>query len=140
MKNFLKEFKEFALKGNVMDMAVGVIIGAAFGNIVTALTDYIINPLIGCIGDPEVKGFVIPLIKEQELNIGAFLTAIINFVIMAFCLFLIMRSVNKMMALGKKKTADQEAAEPTVKICPHCQSEINIKATRCPFCTSELAE
>ena len=143
MKNFLKEFKEFALKGNVMDMAVGVIIGAAFGNIVTALTENIINPLIGCIGNPEVEGLKISLAalkKGQYMDIGAFLTAIINFVIMAFCLFLIMRSVNKMMALGKKKTADQEAAEPTVKICPHCQSEINIKATRCPFCTSELAE
>ncbi len=139
MKGFLKEFKEFALKGNVMDMAVGVIIGGAFGTIVTALTENIINPLIGCLGSTEV-GLVVPLIKGQQMDIGAFITAVINFIIMAFCIFLMMKAVNKMMALGKKKNAEEEAAEPTVKICPYCQSEISIKATKCPCCTSDLAE
>ena len=137
MKKFLDEFKEFALKGNVMDMAVGVIIGAAFGNIITALTENVINPLIGCIGNPEVTGFVIPLIKGQEINIGALLTAIINFLLMALVLFMVIKAMNKAMSVGKKK--EPEAA-PTTKKCPYCQSEIDIKATRCPHCTSILEE
>ena len=136
MKKFLDEFKEFALKGNVMDMAVGVIIGAAFGNIITALTENVINPLIGCIGNPEVTGFVIPLIKGQEINIGALLTAIINFLLMALVLFMVIKAMNKAMSVGKKK--EPEAA-PTTKKCPYCQSEIDIKATRCPHCTSEIS-
>ena len=95
MKKFLDEFKEFALKGNVMDMAIGVIIGAAFGNIITALTENVINPLIGCIGNPEVTGFVIPLIKGQEINLGALITAIINFLLMALVLFMVIKAMNK---------------------------------------------
>ena len=89
MKKFLQEFKEFALKGNVMDMAVGVIIGAAFGNIVTALTEDFINPLIACIGGAEVAGKIKLGDTGQYLNWGHFITAIINFLIMAFCIFMI---------------------------------------------------
>ncbi len=135
-KGFFKEFKEFALKGNVMDMAVGVIIGGAFGGIVSALTENIINPLIGCIGNPEVDGFTIPLIKGQAIDLGAFLTAIINFVILAFCIFLLVKAVNKLTAIGKKK--EEAPAAPTTKMCPFCCTEIDIKATRCPHCTSQL--
>ena len=134
-KGFLAEFKEFALRGNVMDMAIGTMIGGAFATIITALTENVINPLIGCIGNPEVDGFVIPLIKGQEINLGAFITAVINFLIMAFVLFLIVKAMNKAMTVGKKK--EPEAA-PTTKICPFCKSEINKDATRCPHCTSEL--
>ncbi|MBP5553490.1 MAG: large conductance mechanosensitive channel protein MscL [Lachnospiraceae bacterium] len=134
-KGFVGEFKKFIMRGNVIDLAVGVIIGAAFGNIVTALTENVINPLIGCIGNPEVDGFVIPLIKGQAINLGAFITAVINFLIMAFVLFIIVKAMNKAMTVGKKK--EPEAA-PTTKICPFCKSEINKDATRCPHCTSEL--
>jgi large conductance mechanosensitive channel len=134
MKKFIEEFKEFALKGNVMDMAVGVIIGAAFCNIITALTENVINPLIGCIGNPEVTGFVIPLIKGQEINLGALITAIINFLLMAIVLFVVIKAMNKATSIGKKK----EEAAPTTKKCPYCKSEIDIAATKCPHCTSDL--
>ena len=105
MKNFVKEFKEFILRGNVMDMAIGVIIGAAFGNIVTALTENVINPLINGIGGAEVGG-QIKIYGGQYINYGAFLTAIINFVIMAFVLFLLLKAVNKVLSAGKKKKDD----------------------------------
>ena len=111
MKKFIEEFKEFALKGNVMDMAVGVIIGAAFGDIITSFTDNLINPLIGCIGNPKVTGFVIPLIKGQELNLGAFLTSVINFLIMAFAIFTMVKAVNKLTSLRKKDEAPEPETE-----------------------------
>ena len=135
MKKFLEEFKEFALKGNVMDMAVGVIVGAAFGNIITALTENVINPIIGCIGNPEVTGFVIPLIKGQEINLGALITDIINFLLMALVLFMVIKAMNKAMSIGKKK---EEEAAPLTRKCPYCMSEIDIKATKCPHCTSDV--
>lgn len=136
MKKFLEEFKAFALKGNVMDMAIGVIIGAAFGNIVTALTDSFINPLLGLIpGNGEVGGAF--TIKGQVFNYGAFITAVINFLIMALVLFLLLKAINKAMTIGKKK---EEEAAPTTKACPFCKSDINIEATRCPNCTSVLDE
>ena len=132
MKKFLQEFKEFALKGNVLDLAVGVIIGAAFKDIVTALTDNIINPILQFItaGDP---------IGAEELGVYAsnFITAVINIVIMAFILFCIVKAINKMMTIGKKK---EEPAAPTTKKCPFCMSEIAIEATRCPHCTSVIPE
>ena len=134
MKKFLSEFKEFVSKGNVLDLAVGVIIGGAFGSIVTALTDNIINPLINCIGGAEVQG-KIHLIGDNYIDYGAFITAIINFLIMAFIIFLIVRAVNKLMAAGKKK---EEEAAPTTKICPFCKSEIPIDATKCGHCTADL--
>ncbi len=135
MKKFMEEFKAFALKGNVMDMAVGVIIGAAFGNIVTALTECFIQPLIALIGGAEVHG-TIPLgASGQALDYGTFITAVINFVIMALILFAMLKAINKLMDLGKKK---EEEAAPATKICPYCKSEINKDATRCPHCTSQL--
>ena len=147
-KGFIKEFKEFALKGNVMDMAVGVIIGAAFGAIVTALTNDFIKPLINSIGGAEIAGMIkLPWVDYTgldseaaaalSLNYGDFITAIINFLIMALCIFLMMKGINKLTSIGKKK---EEPAAPTTKICPYCCSEIDIKATRCPHCTSEIKD
>lgn len=145
MKGFIKEFKEFALKGNVMSMAVGVIIGGAFQAIVTALTSSFINPLIALVtggakvdenGNPVYVGgqFVI---NGVAFDYGAFLSAVINFLIMAIILFMLIKAMNKLMSLGKKEEAP---AAPTTKKCPYCQSEIDINATKCPHCTSDLAE
>ncbi len=111
-KGFLAEFKEFALKGNVMDMAVGVIIGGAFGNIVTALTDDFINPLIACIGGAEVAGKIPLGDTGQALDWGHFVTSVINFFIMAFCIFLMVKAVNKVTSIGKKKE-EEKPAEPS---------------------------
>ena len=112
MKKFLEEFKAFALKGNVMDMAIGVIVGGAFSSIVNALTENILNPIIACLGGTEV-GLVTPLGNTgQVINWGAFITAIINFLILAFVLFLILKAVNKMMNLGKKEEEPAPEAEP----------------------------
>lgn len=114
MKKFLEEFKSFILRGNVMDLAVGVIIGAAFKDIVDALTTDFINPLINGIGGAEVGG-TIKIYGGQYLNWGHFVTAIINFLIMAFVLFLMLKFVNKLMTIGKKKKEEvkEEAAAPT---------------------------
>ena len=110
MKKFLEEFKAFALKGNVMDMAVGVIIGGAFSSIVTALTDNILNPIIACLGGTEI-GLVTPIGNTgQVINWGAFITAVINFLIMAFVLFCIVKAVNKAMSIGKKEEPAEEPA------------------------------
>ena len=132
MKKFLKEFKEFALKGNVLDLAVGVIIGAAFKDIVTSLTDNFINPILQLVtaGDP---------IEKAEIGVYAsnFITAVINFIIMAFILFCIVKAINKLMTMGKKEEAP---AAPTTKKCPYCMSDIAIEATRCPHCTSVIEE
>lgn len=136
MKKFFAEFKEFISKGNVLDLAVGVIIGGAFGNIVTALTENIIQPIIGCIGGAEVQG-KIPLIGDNAIDYGAFITAIINFIIMAFIIFLIVKAVNKAMSIGKKP---EEEPAPTTKTCPFCKSEIDIEAVKCPNCTSDIPE
>ena len=144
MKKFFAEFKKFALKGNVMDLAIGVIIGGAFGAIVTALTTSFIQPLIASIGGGIIKlpwvdytGMSQTEIVERSLNYGAFITAIINFIIIALVLFLLVKGMNKLMSIGKKEEAP---AEPTTKTCPFCKSEIAIDATRCPNCTSELPE
>ena len=133
MKKFLAEFKEFIAKGNVLDLAVGVIIGAAFGDIVTSLTTNIIQPIIGCIGGAEVAG-KIHLIGDNYIDYGAFISAIINFLIMAFVIFVIVKAVNKTMSIGKKK----EVAAPTTKVCPFCKSGIDIAAVKCPYCTSDI--
>lgn len=116
MKKFLEEFKAFALKGNVMDMAIGVIIGAAFGDIVTAFTDDFINPLIACIGGAEVGGHIKLGDTGQYLNYGHFISAVINFLIMAFCIFLMMKAVNKVMTLGKKKEEEKPAEPPKEEV------------------------
>ena len=131
MKKFIEEFKAFALKGNVMDMAVGVIIGGAFSGIVTSLTDNFINPILKFLTAgaryslQDVCGFA-----------SNFLSAVVNFLIMAFILFCIMKAINKAMSFGKKP---QEEVK-TTKICPYCRYEIPIEATRCGHCTSELNE
>ena len=109
-KGLMGEFKEFILRGNVMDMAVGVIIGAAFGNIVTSLTTNIIQPLIDGLGGAEVAG-KIKIYGGQAINYGAFITAIINFLIMALVLFFLLKAVNKIMTIGKK---DEEEETPEI--------------------------
>ncbi|MBO4460422.1 MAG: large conductance mechanosensitive channel protein MscL [Clostridiales bacterium] len=124
----LKEFKEFALKGNVMDMAVGVLIGGAFSAIVTALTSDFINPLIASIGGAEIAGLIrLPWVNYEgldvetatalSLNYGDFITAIINFIIIAVILFILIKSMNKLMSIGKKKEEEEEApAEPSDEV------------------------
>lgn len=136
MKKFFSEFKEFISRGNVIDLAVGVIIGGAFSSIVTALTDNIIKPLINCIGGAEVQG-KIHLIGDNYIDYGAFLSAVINFLIMALIIFCIVKAINKMMDLVKKPEAP---AAPTTKICPYCKSEIPVDAVKCCHCTSDLHE
>lgn len=132
MKKFLKEFKEFALRGNVMDMAVGIIIGGAFSGIVTSLTDNFINPVINVImGNASYT-------RADVIGFGsAFLSSVVNFIIMAFILFCLIRGINKLMSVGKKK---EEPKAPVTKICPYCKSEIPVDAVRCAHCTSELTE
>ena len=138
MKKFMEEFKKFALRGNVLDLAIGVIIGGAFTAIVTALTTDFINPLLSYI----LSGF------QSAGNLGdtgmawtfagavsAFLTVVINFIITAFVLFCLMKGINKLMSLGKKPEAP---AAPTTKECPYCKSQVPLLATKCMFCTSEL--
>ncbi|MBP3206000.1 MAG: large conductance mechanosensitive channel protein MscL [Lachnospiraceae bacterium] len=140
-KGFIGEFKEFVMRGNVMDMAVGVIIGGAFSSIVTALTDSFINPLIAvCTGGTGEDGVQIGgqfMVNGVAFNYGSFLSAVINFLIIAFILFCMMKAVNKAMSIGKKPAP---IAAPTTKKCPFCKSEIAIEATRCPHCTSQLEE
>lgn len=138
MKKFLQEFKEFISKGNVLDLAVGVIIGGAFSSIVTALTDNIIKPIINCIGGAEIQGRI-HLLGDNYIDYGAFLSAVINFLIMALIIFCIVKAVNKAMSLGKKHEEEAPVpAEPETKICPYCKSEIAADAVKCPHCTSDV--
>ena len=156
MKKFFQEFKEFIMKGNVIDMAVGVIIGAAFKDIVTSLTNNIISPILGLFGGVDFNSYkwvistkevvnadgVVEVI-ENAIGYGSFLTAVINFLIMAFIIFCLVKLIAGVehfgKNIGKKKNAEEEAPPaPTTKICPFCKSEIAIDATRCPHCTSEL--
>ena len=129
MKKFISEFKTFALKGNMVDMAIGIVIGTAFSGIVTSLTDNFINPILNVVTGgakynwQDVAGFI-----------SSFLSALVNFLIMAFALFCIVKAINKVKSFGPKKEE-----EVTIKKCPYCQSEIDIKAT-CPYCTSQLEE
>ena len=132
MKKFLEEFKAFALRGNVMDLAIGVIIGGAFSGIVTSLTDNFINPILNVLtgahkpySGSEIFGFA-----------SNFVSAVINFIIMALILFCLVRLINRLTSIGKKEEAVEEAV--TTKVCPFCKSEIDINATRCPHCTSNL--
>jgi large conductance mechanosensitive channel len=119
MKKFLEEFKEFALKGNVMDMAVGVLIGGAFSSIVTSLTDNILNPIIACFGGTEA-GLVTPLGDTgQVIDWGAFISSIINFLILALVLFVILKAVNRLTSLKKKEEeapAEEEEPEPSEEV------------------------
>lgn len=139
MKKFMEEFKAFISRGNVMDMAVGIIIGGAFTSIVSSLVEDIINPILGIFGGMNFDKLSITLLGEATLNYGKFITAVINFLIMALIVFVIMKTMN---GIGEKlKKKEEEApAEPTTKKCPFCKSEIAIDATRCPHCTSVLEE
>ena len=116
-KGFLAEFKEFALKGNVMDMAIGVIIGGAFGNIVSSLTENFINPLIQAItGSDEVKVGGTFTVRGAVFNYGAFISAIINFLILALILFCLIKAINKAMSIGKKKEEEKPAEPPKEEV------------------------
>ena len=138
MKKILAEFKEFINRGNVVDMAVGVMIGAAFKGIVDSLVNDIISPIIGLIAQEDFTALSVRFLGV-ELKYGAFLMAILNFFIIAIVLFTIVKMMNNLYKIGKKKDVAEEApAAPTTKVCPHCCSEIAIEATRCPHCTSEL--
>ena len=135
IQKFFEEFKAFAMRGNVLDMAVGVVVGSAFTAIVNSLVGDIISPLIGLFFNADFSDVVIQ-IGDVGIGIGSFLNAIINFLIVAFVLFVVLKAFN---ALFNKKKAEEEApAEPTTKVCPYCQSKISIKAVRCPHCTSKL--
>ncbi len=146
-----KEFKEFAMRGNVMDMAVGIIIGAAFSPIIGSLVGDVIMPPIGLLLSnvdfsnlfmvlkdgstvgPYVSTAAAKAAGAVSINYGTFINTIINFVIVAFAIFMMIRVMNKM-----KREQPAPVAVPTTKECPHCYSVISLKATRCPQCTSEL--
>lgn len=146
-----KEFKEFAMRGNVMDMAVGIVIGAAFGTIVTSLVKDVIMPPIGLLLGNVDFANIFAVLKEGKtvgpyasvaaakaagavtINVGVFINTIINFLIVAFAIFLVIRSINRL-----KRKQEAPAAAPTTKECSFCFTAIPIKATRCPNCTSEL--
>ena len=142
----LKEFKEFAMRGNVVDMAVGIIIGAAFGKIVSSFVSDIIMPPIGVLlGGVDFSDIFInlsggtydSLAAAQEagaatINVGVFINTILDFVIVAFAIFIVIRNMNKL------KREEEETPAPTTKDCPHCLSSIPIKASRCAHCTSAL--
>jgi large conductance mechanosensitive channel len=146
----LKEFKEFAMKGNVIDMAVGIIIGAAFGKIVSSLVSDIMTPPLGkLMGNVDFSNLFICLSAEQyptldaakaagvaTINYGMFINTVIDFIIVAFAIFILVKQVNRF----RKAPAPATPAEPTEKECPFCISKIPVKATRCPHCTSQLTQ
>jgi large conductance mechanosensitive channel len=127
----LKEFKDFAMRGSVMDLAIAVIIGGAFGKIIASLVNDVLMPLIGLVlGGVNFSKLSIT-VKDAVIGYGAFIQSIVDFTIVAFVIFMLVRAMNSM----KKPTP---AAEPTTKDCPYCFSTVPIKATRCPHCTSQL--
>lgn len=149
----IKEFKDFISKGNVLDMAVGIIIGSAFTSIVNSLVGDILNPFINTlIGGFSFSGMNVtvkfpwvtalkvynPELQYPTFYFGYFISAIISFLVTAVAVFFIIKGVNAIKNIGKKKEAEAAPAEPTTKMCPYCRSEISIEATRCPHCTSQL--
>ena len=138
---FFKAFKNFLLEGDAISMAVGVIIGAAMKDLVTSLVDNMFSPVIGLVlGKVDFSSLSVT-IGSASIKYGAFITALINFVLMAFVVFLIVYLIDKAKESFKKLTKKEEAEEePTTKACPFCCTEISINATRCPHCTSELSE
>ena len=139
-KGFIGEFKKFIMRGNVMDMAVGVIVGGAFTAIVTSLNEDILTPILGIFGGTDFSSLVLKLGDGENapvLYYGNFITAIINFLITAFVIFCIVKFINTINDKLSKKPAP---AAPAAKKCPFCKSEIAIDATRCPHCTSQLGE
>lgn len=152
-KGIMEEFKEFAIKGNMIDLAVGMIIGSAFNAIVSSLVKDMLTPLLGLLtGKVDFTQLYIPLdgntyatLAEAEeagvacFKYGSFISGLINFLIMAFVVFLFVRGINKVRTkMDEKNKAPEEPKAPTTKICPYCKSEISIEATKCPHCTSEL--
>ncbi|WP_454206089.1 large conductance mechanosensitive channel protein MscL [Peptoniphilus sp. Marseille-Q6390] len=135
MKKFADEFREFIAKGNVMDMAVGVIIGGAFGKIVSSLVENILMPLIGILlGGVSFENLAVT-VGTAEVKYGIFLQSVFDFLIIAFVIFVMIKQIAKVTDKFKK---EEEAPVPTEKECPFCKSKIDINATRCPHCTSEL--
>ena len=135
MKNFMNEFKKFICRGNVMDMAVGIIIGGAFTAIVNSLVADIITPLLGLFGGMNFDQYVWNITGDVTLAYGKFITAIINFLIMALVIFFLVRTINK---VSEKYGKKEEPKALTTKKCPYCKNDIAIDATRCPHCTSQL--
>lgn len=159
IKEELVEFRNFAVKGNVVDMAVGIIIGASFGGIVNSLVKDIIMPPLGWVlgkvdfanlylvlptslNPAEIQSYpTLEAAKEAgavTISYGLFINQIINFLIVAFAIFLLIKGINKLQRATAKDAADAEAAEPTTKPCPRCTTEIPIKATKCPHCTADI--
>lgn len=139
-KGFISEFKKFIMRGNVMDMAVGVIVGGAFTAIVTSLNQDILTPILGIFGGTDFSSLTVTLGSGENapvLYYGNFITAVINFLITAFVIFCLVKGIN---AVNDKFSKKPEPAAPTTKKCPFCKSEIAIDATRCPHCTSVLDE
>lgn len=136
-KGFFAEFKKFIMRGNVIDLAVGVIIGGAFQAIVSSLVDDIVTPLLGIIlGKVDFSSLAVK-IGEATINYGKFITAIINFFIMALVIFAIIKVINDVSERLRRKPEEEEPA-PTTKVCPYCKSEIDIEAVKCPHCTSDV--
>ena len=136
IKSFFNEFKKFAMRGNVMDMAVGIIIGAAFGKIVDSMVKDIIMPPIGLLlGKVDFSDLKIKLADDVSINYGIFLNNVISFIIVAFAVFVLIKAVNKL----QEKMIKEEEAAPTTKKCPYCCEEIPLAAVKCPHCTSDLS-
>jgi large conductance mechanosensitive channel len=129
-----KEFKEFALKGSVMDMAIGIIIGAAFGAVVSSLVSDVLMPPLGLLfGRLDFSNMALQLSSTSKLTYGMFINKVIAFLIIALALFVVVRAMNRM-----RRKKDTPAPAPTTKACPYCDTQIPLKAVRCPNCTSEL--
>lgn len=142
-KTLIEEFKKFITRGNVIDMAVGVIIGGSFTTIVTSLNNDIITPILGIFGGVDFSNLKLVLGSGKNapvLAYGSFITAVINFLIVAFILFALIKLVNSINESIKAKIGEENKAEAKVKICPFCKEEINIEASRCPHCTSVIDE
>lgn len=141
MKKFFEEFKEFINRGNAMDMAVGVIIGGAFTAIVTSLTDDILEPFIKLFtGGGEVAGMVIQVPgMDGGIDFGAFISAVINFIIVAFVVFCLVKALNNLQNAGKKLKGIEDEPAPEPPTCPYCLEEIKEGATRCPHCAGDIA-
>ena len=131
----MKEFRDFINRGNVLDMAIGIIIGGAFTAIVTSLSNDIISPILGLFGGYDFSAYSLKF-GDVAIKYGSFITAIINFLIMALIVFCMVKAMNRATSKLKKEEEIEEAA--TTKVCPYCKSEISIEATRCPHCTSQL--
>jgi large conductance mechanosensitive channel len=135
IKKFMNEFKDFALRGNVMSLAVGVIIGSSFQGVVTSLTTNILSPVIGLFTRQNFDSLEFHVLGTS-LQYGAFITAVVNFIIMAFVVFMLVRAMNRLLHIGDKK--EEPAPEVPARLCTYCKTALHPEATRCPACTSQL--